>query len=170
MSRNDIKPGISFASFSEGISYISKTEIDTEETKSASLESKRSRICFHQANADLIHEMVITFHKNTYIRPHKHLAKSESYMVINGEIDLIFFNDDGKIKERIPMGSYSSTNPFYLRSISAEWHTVLIKSEFATILETTNGPFVNNECVFAEWAPETSDTYGIHTFLKSITK
>ena len=35
--------------------------------------------------------MVIFHRKNTYIRPHKHLMKTESYLVLEGEIDIILF-------------------------------------------------------------------------------
>jgi len=170
MSSSKIKPGISFANYLEGKSCITKKDIEVEKSFSKKIDNNRSRICFHQSNSDLIHEMIITFHKNSYVQPHKHLNKTESYLVINGEIDLIFFHDDGTIKERVSLGEYNSNNPFYLRSISDEWHTIIIKSQFATILEITNGPFVANDCVFAEWAPEPSNTAGIFTFIKSLNK
>lgn len=170
MSDVSNKNGVSFARFTNGLAYISELDIASERSKASELETKRSRVCFHQTNDDMIHEMVITFHKDTYIRPHKHKSKNESYLVIDGEIDLIFFDEFGNVNDRVLMGDFHSGIFFYLKSISEEWHTVVVKSEFATILEITNGPFVANDCLFAEWAPETFDKQGIDNFLKSLLK
>jgi len=162
------KPGIRYAVYENGISHIKGIEIESEKKNATSLETKRSRICFHLNSNEAIHEMMITFHKDTYVRPHKHVSKTESYLVIDGEIEIVFFDDGGKIKKRVPMGNCASGKDFYLKSISDEWHTVLIKTDFATILEVTNGPFVANDCLFAEWAPYATDTAGAKAYIQSL--
>lgn len=162
------KPGVRYASYENGISHISRLEIDNEKQIVGEIEAKRSRICFHSASSDPIHEMMITFHKDTYVRPHKHISKTESYLVIDGEIEVIFFDDAGNIKKRVAMGNYASGKDFYMKSISDEWHTVLIKTDFATILEVTNGPFVANDCLFAAWAPDVPDTDACEKYLQTL--
>lgn len=161
-----LKEGISYAKFNNGKAKISKLELIKEKNSAKNLESKRARICFHQNDKDKIHEMIITFHKDSYIRPHKHISKSESYLVLEGEIEIIFFNDIGKIKKRVLLSDYNSNNSFYMKSINEEWHTILIKSDFAVILEITNGPFDNRDCVFAKWAPGIKEESKIKTFLE----
>ena len=162
------KPGVRYAFYENGISHISGSEIDQERLFVSEIDTKRSRICFHSDSNDPIHEMIITFHKDTYVRPHKHVSKTESYLVIDGEIEIIFFDDSGNIKKRVPMGNYASGKDFYLKSISDEWHTVLIKTDFATILEVTNGPFVSNDCLFAAWAPEVQDTDVCQKYMQTL--
>ena len=51
----------------------------------------------HRDLNDLLHEMIIVIDKNSYIRPHKHLWKSESFHLIYGEADIVIFNDYGEI-------------------------------------------------------------------------
>lgn len=154
--------------FNEGIASISASEIEVQKSISSQLETKRARICFHRDSSDLIHEMIITFYKDTYVRPHKHVSKTESYLVIDGEIEIIFFDDLGNINKRVPMGNYASDKIFYLKSISNEWHTVIIKTDFATILEVTNGPFIANDCLFASWSPEITDIKGAKEYIKAL--
>lgn len=165
---NNHERAIRYAIYENGISHVKGDEIDIGKKFAESLETKRSRICFHRNSNDSIHEMMITFHKDTYVRPHKHFSKTESYLVIDGEVEIVFFDDEGCIKKRVPMGTYASGKNFYLKSISEEWHTVLIKTDFATILEITNGPFVANDCVFAEWAPKPSDTIRANAYIQSL--
>lgn len=162
------KPGIRYAYYENGITCISGNAVSAERKQAAELDTKRSRICFHRSSADALHEMMITFHRDTYVRPHKHLSKTESYLVIDGEIELVYFDDNGTIKKRVEMGNYASGKVFYLKSVSDEWHTVLIKTEFATILEVTNGPFVADECVFASWAPEVSDKAAAEAYIQKL--
>lgn len=162
------KPGIRYADYENGITHISGDVVLTERKQAEELDTKRSRICFHRGSADALHEMMITFHRDTYVRPHKHLSKTESYLVIDGEIELVYFDDNGVVKKRVDMGNYTSGKDFYLKSVSDEWHTVLIKSEFATILEVTNGPFVADECVFASWAPEVSDKSAADAYMQKL--
>ena len=61
---------------------------------------KRIRICTHIDEEEILQEMFIVLSKETYIRPHKHLNKSESLHVLEGTADVIFFNDDGKVINR----------------------------------------------------------------------
>ncbi|MBU1910629.1 MAG: WbuC family cupin fold metalloprotein, partial [Verrucomicrobia bacterium] len=53
---------------------------------------RRIRLCAHQDPNDLIHEMLIVHAQMTYIRPHKHLTRIESFHVIEGEADVVMFD------------------------------------------------------------------------------
>ena len=45
--------------------------------------------------------MFIVHPKGAYVRPHKHLDRIESMLVIDGEVDYIMFDDNGKIDNAI---------------------------------------------------------------------
>src|SRR5579871_5272686 len=49
---------------------------------------KRSRLCAHRDPAETLHEMFVCLHRDTYIRPHKHPGKVESFHIIQGEVDV----------------------------------------------------------------------------------
>jgi len=115
---------------------------------------KRVRICTHQDVADKLHEMLIVHTHDTYVRPHKHFGKSESFHVIEGAVDVVIFDDAGEIADVIVMGDYSSGKTFYYRIADPLYHTLLIRSEVIVFHETTNGPFERSDTLFAPWAPE----------------
>ena len=42
-----------------------------------------------------IHEMIVFHKKGSYVRPHKHLNKLESFFIISGEVTLVIFDKKG---------------------------------------------------------------------------
>ena len=63
---------------------------------------KRSRICLHQNEEELVHEMIIVAKKDGIMEPHKHpFLKPESYHVIEGKLKVVIYDDDSTIKEEL---------------------------------------------------------------------
>jgi cupin fold WbuC family metalloprotein len=114
---------------------------------------KRARLCAHPDPADPLHEMLICLARGTYVRPHRHAGKTESFHVVEGELDVVLFRDDGAVREVIPMGPYQSGKVFFYRLAEPCFHTVLVNTPHALIHETTNGPFDPTDTEFAAWAP-----------------
>ena len=129
---------------------------DIKELKQKAEQNRRSkvRLCAHKDINARIHEMLIIHKKNCYVRPHKHINKTESFHIIEGLVDIILFDEDGQINETIQMGDYASGRKFFFRLPESRYHTILILSEFLVFHEITNGPFKPEESVFAPWAPE----------------
>lgn len=118
---------------------------------------KRARLCLHHSPNDPLHEMVIVFHRDTIIQPHRHHGKSESFHLIFGELDVVFFDDDGSPTRLIRMGDESHGKTRIYRLSRPIWHSVIVRSEYACIHEVTNGPFREEENDFAPWAPAEPD-------------
>lgn len=135
---------------------IKLRERDIQLFKEKAIHNKRqrSRLCTHKDINDKLHEMFIVHRKDTYVRPHKHLHKSESLHVIEGSAYMIVFDELGKILEVTYISDYPSGHRFYYRMDKPFYHTLLITSDFFVFHETTNGPFNRSETVFAEWAPD----------------
>ncbi len=131
-------------------------------------ELKRSRLCAHRHLDDRIHEMLIGFCADSYVRPHRHSSKIESFHVIEGIIEVVVYDDAGTIKHRQLLGALSSGYPFYFRADNHDWHSVLVHSEFALVHETTNGPFNASESEFASWSPEPADHEGVKRFMSAL--
>jgi cupin fold WbuC family metalloprotein len=115
---------------------------------------KRSRLCLHGSDNDVLHEMIIVFHRDAVIRPHRHCSKTESYHIIFGELDIVLFDDDGRPTRIVSMGDLASGKTLVYRQNRPIWHSVIIRSEYAAIHEVTNGPFRVEENEFAPWSPE----------------
>lgn len=142
---------------SEAVVKVSKTDIAALKDKALNNDRRRIRLCCHRDVNDTLHEMMIIHSKNAYIRPHKHLNKSESLHVVEGAADFIFFDEEGNILEVIPMGRHLSGRRFYYRMSESFYHTLSIRSDFFVFHETTKGPFQNSDTVYASWAPEESN-------------
>ncbi|HEX4610742.1 MAG TPA: WbuC family cupin fold metalloprotein [Urbifossiella sp.] len=118
---------------------------------------RRARLCAHPGPDDRLHEMLICLDRGTYIRPHRHGAKCESFHMVVGELDVVVFRDDGAVREVVRMGAFASGKVFYYRVMEPAYHSVLIHTPFALFHETTNGPFDRADTEFAPWAPAEGD-------------
>ena len=129
---------------------------------------KRARYCLHNSHSDLIHEMIIVFCKNSYIRPHKHLNKTESFHLIEGSMLIFFFDDLGNIDNKILLDVSKKSKPFFYRLVTSKWHCVVPLSEFVVIHETTNGPYNEHDNIYPTWAPYNEENDKVKIFLNRI--
>lgn len=102
---------------------------------------RRFRYCLHKTPDDLVQQMVIAFCRDSEIPIHRHRNKTESFHIIEGEVDVKFFADDGSELESIHLGELNSGYPFIYRLSAPIWHTVKPCTEFVILHEITAGPF-----------------------------
>lgn len=138
----------------EAIATVSEDQI--ENLKKLALENplKRCRLCLHHSNADLVQEMVIVLHKDTYVRPHRHRGKSESFHMIEGSVAIAFFEDSGDILRILQLDAIHRKT-FLYRLSDPLWHTVIPLTEFTVFHEVTTGPFSASE--YPSWEPEQTE-------------
>ena len=143
---------------------------DLKKLKESAQESEllRSRYCLHHDNEAQVHEMIIAFCIDTYVRPHRHINKTESFHVIEGELNIVFFDDNGNITRVLNMKPIGSDGPFVYRLANEQWHMVIPLIDETIIHEVTCGPFIKDESVFAPWSPEQDDKEGVAQFLDKI--
>lgn len=149
---------------------VDRQEIQLLKSKASQVPRERIRLCTHSGEDDLVHEMLIVHTAGTYVRPHRHLGKSESYHVIEGAFDFISFDDNGHVVQVIQMGDYSSGKAFYHRSADEAYHTLLIRSDVAVFHETTKGPFRRSDTVFPPWSPELDDGIGMTEYMERLAQ
>tara|TARA_B100000683_G_scaffold240087_1_gene247028 strand:- start:226 stop:669 length:444 start_codon:yes stop_codon:yes gene_type:complete len=106
----------------------------------------RSRICFHQDNASLCHEMLICLDSKTQINPHSHQNKHETFLCIAGRIELTYRKDKFSDEKKIMIGSYSDfinneVDTFLYRMNAPYIHSHKIITDHAVVMEITDGPF-----------------------------
>lgn len=128
----------------------------------------RARVCAHRALTSSVQEMFIAFVRDSYVYPHRHVEKSESFHVVFGELTVIFFDDNGVETDRIALASSSPGKPFYFRAERDHWHTVVIESDYAFVHETTSGPYDDDRRLLAPWAPREEETEKVRQFLNSL--
>ena len=139
------------------ISAIGEAELNALRAAVKASAKRRARINAHPDGEDALHEMIIAIDPSSYIRPHKHPGKSEAFHIIEGEVDIVVFTDDGEIDRIVPLGPAGSRRSFYYRMSTAFFHTLIIRSDILVVHEITNGPFRPSATVFADFAPDDRD-------------
>jgi cupin fold WbuC family metalloprotein len=129
---------------------------------------KRARICAHRSNDDGLHEMLIAISSESYIRPHRHAHKSESFHIVEGLVDVAIFDDDGLITDVIELGPRGSGRQFFYRLSESRFHTLLIRTDYIVMHETTNGPFAPGGTLFAEFAPTEAEPEEAYRYLSEL--
>jgi len=140
------------------IGEIGVSEINALKAAVKASPKRRARINAHPDGEDALHEMIIAIERTSYIRPHKHPGKSEAFHIIEGEVDIVVFTDGGEIDRVIRLGAPGSGRSFYYRMSKPFFHTLIIRSDILIVHEITNGPFRRDATVFADFAPDESET------------
>ena len=139
------------------ISTIGSSELDTLKAALKASAKRRARINTHPDGEDTLHEMIIAIEPGSYIRPHKHPGKSEAFHIVEGEVDIVVFKDDGEIDQLVRLGAPGSGRSFYYRMSQPFFHTLIVRSDVLIVHEITNGPFRPEETIFADFAPDDSE-------------
>ena len=152
------------------ITKIENDDIKFLKANVKNTEKKRIRLCTHLSEEDKLQEMFILLSRETYIRPHKHLNKSESLHVQEGSADVVFFDDESNIIKIISLSDSSSKGCFYYRIDEPIYHTFIIKSDYFIFHETTLGPFKRADTIYAPWSPKETNFDKIGNFVSKLRK
>lgn len=123
----------------------------------AAAPKRRARLCLHADDAAPVHQMVVALCADSAIAPHRHDAKPESFHVVDGDLAILLFADDGAVERVIRLGAPGSGKPFMCRIAASAWHSVVAESTCAIFHETTAGPFRADAQITAPWAPRTPE-------------
>lgn len=156
----------------QDILEITPTIIDELKQKALASSRKRFRLCMHHSTSHPTQEMLIVFHKDTYMPPHRHpKGKSESYHVVEGSMNVYFFDDEGNVIRSIEMGTAGGEKAFLYRLSCSAWHMPMPTSEWLVYHETYSGPFEKSYDVeFPAWAPREEDKDQVKHFLDSLVR
>ncbi|MFH1673079.1 MAG: WbuC family cupin fold metalloprotein [Pseudomonadota bacterium] len=154
----------------DDIAEISSQDMEELKKKSKLNTRKTARICVHQGIEHSLHEMFIVHNRGAYVRPHQHVNKIESFHIINGDADIIIFDDHGIIINVLEMGTHLSGKTFFCRLPEKCYHTIFVNSKTLMVHEITNGPFIKGQTIFADWAPLGTDSKNAEKFMKNIKK
>ncbi len=152
------------------VTYFSANDINFLKEQASLNSRKRIRVCLHEDHNALLHEMIIVHERQAYVRPHKHPGKSESTHIIEGIVDVVFFDNYGGIESVHRMGDYASGKMFYYRMAAPIFHTMIIRSDVLVFHETTNGPFNRKDTEFALWAPADDDRAAVSVFMSELSE
>jgi cupin fold WbuC family metalloprotein len=123
------------------------------------------RLCLHESPESLLHDMIVVQYAGQYSRPHKHLEKGESYHMIEGEMGIVIFDDEGNMVDACHM----DTSKITVYGVgTGMYHTNFPLTDVAVYHESRPGPFVPEDSVFAPWGPDGGDEDAAREFVAAL--
>ncbi|MHC1753287.1 WbuC family cupin fold metalloprotein [Humidesulfovibrio sp.] len=129
---------------------------------------RRARICAHMSVEDAIQEMLIVHARGVYVIPHRHPDKCISMVSVEGECDMVFFNDDGGVNNVVRLGALGTGGVVFQRIINPPFYSLIPRTEHFVLLETINGPFRPEHNVSAPWAPKEPETAKVSEYMRRL--
>jgi cupin fold WbuC family metalloprotein len=135
---------------------FSTTLLDELTAKATASPRGRANYNIHAAPSELVQRFFIVANRESYFRPHRHLAKSELALVVRGEFDVITFDELGRVIARYAVGGAEAGIGF--ETPRGTWHTVIARADGSAFLEVKEGPYdPASAAQFASWAPTEGD-------------
>jgi cupin fold WbuC family metalloprotein len=145
---------------------LSSTLLDDLAAKASASPRRRSHHNLHASSADVVQRFFVTIDRDSYVRPHRHMSKSELAIVLRGTFGIVTFDDDGVVTARYSVGEGTSNMGFELPP--ATWHTLFAMTDGSTFLEIKEGPYdPATAAQFAAWAPPEGDA-AVADFLRRV--
>ncbi|MEY8720086.1 WbuC family cupin fold metalloprotein [Bacteroides stercorirosoris] len=120
---------------------------------------------FHESLDAPIHRLLNALEPGTYLPPHRHTDKEETYVVLRGSLLAFFYDDLGNVTEKVSLNS--SAGIYGLEIPSGTWHSIIALESGTVIFEIKSGPYrsLPPEDI-APWAPAPSDLEGAAVYMK----
>jgi cupin fold WbuC family metalloprotein len=129
---------------------------------------KRTMFCLHETDKDTLHRMCNVLQPGTYMQPHKHISmqKREVFVLIQGEMLVCLFDDDGNVTECIELSRESGN--FVIEIPPDVFHTIISLQVNSVVFECKDGPYnAETDKLFATWSPSESEA-NAYLFTKNL--
>lgn len=137
---------------------ISRELLGSLESQADASPRRRTHFNFHEGAESLVQRLIVQMRRGTYIRPHRHydMNKWEMTLALAGEVDVMVFDDDGTVRQRITLAPGGET--VALELLPQTWHSYVPRTEHAAFFEIKQGPYDPARITqFAPWAPAEGD-------------
>lgn len=136
---------------------ISRSLVGSLADQARASDRRRINHNFHRSLEENPNRFLNVMLKDSYFTPHRHVnpPKPEAFLVLEGSVLCVIFDNDGGIREAHKMGEGEN----YGVDVGAGiWHTIIVLSDTAVCYEVKPGPYVQaSDKEFAPWAPREGD-------------
>ena len=114
---------------------------------------KRTNRNVHEELSDPVQRLFVASRLESYFRPHRHPEKWEFVLVLRGLFDIMTFDDEGLVLERVSIGPDADVIAFELPRNT--WHFWVPMADESVFFEVKQGPYdAMTIAEFAAWSPE----------------
>ena len=151
---------------------VKKFDLELLTELRAQAEASPRRRAHHNVHEDYeqpVQRLFVCMLPDSYVRPHRHSQshKWEFFMVVDGCLELLFFDDEGTLTERMALGPGSDC--FGVEIPPGTWHATVCNAP-VTFMEVKQGPYeVTDDKDFARWAPAEGNE-NVPAFLNKLKK
>ncbi len=127
---------------------------------------QRAHYNFHKSPEDSVQRLLIALQPDTYVPVHRHTQewKWEMLVLIQGKLDCLIFDDQGRLKNRQILEQ--ETGVCGIEIPANYWHSFICQKQNSVILELKPGPYnKDNAAEFSSLAP-TEDDPNAERFLR----
>jgi len=125
-----------------------------DEVSAKAKESPRMRMNynFHPELSDPVQRLLNALEPWTYIRPHRHAGKEESFVLLRGTVLAVVFNEDGSIRDHLVLNREKGNLGVEFEENS--YHMLTSLETGSVVYEIKEGPFIpHTEDTSAPWSP-----------------
>ena len=98
----------------------------------------RANYLLHSSEQDKVQKMVNVLLPGTEIPIHRHLNSDETLVILQGEIEVVYFNMEGEEIERFILSK--DCGCYAIDIHKGQWHTVFV-SQPVVVMEIKEGPY-----------------------------
>lgn len=135
------------------VQVITPHLLDELTDRALASDRKRTNHNFHQSFEENPNRFLNVMVKGTYVTPHRHTSppKSESFVVLRGQLLFITFGDTGGLQTVTRLAADAN---YGIDIAPGIWHSIIVESETAICFEVKPGPYAPaSDKDFAPWAP-----------------
>lgn len=120
---------------------------------------------FHETMDAPVHRMLNALEPGTYLPPHRHSDKEETYLVLRGSLLAFFYDEEGNVTEKVCLNPLEGR--YGLEIPPCVWHNIIVLESGTVIFEIKKGPYqpLSPEDM-ASWAPAPDDAEGVKAFMR----
>jgi cupin fold WbuC family metalloprotein len=130
--------------------------LDELAAKAAAASRGRAHYNIHATPAERVQRFLVVAQPDSYFRPHRHATKSELAVLLRGRVDILTFDERGRVTARYGAGENAAGLAY--ETPQDTWHTLVPGVAGCAFLEIKEGPYdAATAAQFAAWAPAEGD-------------
>lgn len=94
---------------------------------------------FHTSLQSKSQRMLNALQVGTQLPIHRHMHTSETYVLLQGKIKVLFYNDDKELSESVVLNPIEGK--FGVNIPMGQWHTLEVLENNSVIFEVKDGPY-----------------------------
>ncbi|WP_251623250.1 WbuC family cupin fold metalloprotein [Odoribacter lunatus] len=102
-------------------------------------ERLRMNYNFHDSLDAKAQRLLNALEPGTILPIHRHRHTAETYILLRGRIDVVFYNNAGGVTERFELNPQE--NKYGVHIPKGQWHTIEVR-ESSVIFEVKDGPYI----------------------------